>query len=313
MVCKQGLIQAESTQHSKDPIIVKSIENTDYFSIVDGHNRAKLALDSGLNEIDAIISVPEFIQRNQEIYYQRLREDPKFPLNTLKVGENTKEALYAQQQDTAIYGSRPTLNTNRGTILSLTIGVKFDEEIVEYKCLPHLFGMGALVFDIEFAKSLFDKKYINIEKMQMAWGDDTNYDPSVLPSYVEIGNNGEEFRGGGFAHDVLFRNRNSDTHTYPKTTKRPKVVTIAVHVMYPDGSYWSGDIGNEFYKDNQYFTAILWSDKLSLTLVDKYKGNEFVGEHWWKIPTSLIFTRNTVTGDYSFVAACNLHTHPARR
>ncbi|MDI1232518.1 MAG: hypothetical protein PSU93_15405 [Methylobacter sp.] len=291
-------------QYSQNPIVVKPINDTDYFFVYQGHNRAKLALDSGAKEIEALIGTPDFLERNRNIHNARIRKDPAFPLRTIQIGADDQERKDAFYQDAAIYAKRPAINLHRGTMLFIIIGVEFDDEAVEYKCLPQKGGFGALVFDPVEAKSIFNDKLINMEKMDRAWGKDTDYDPSVLPAYIEVGNNGEEFRGGGFAHDVSFRVNESDVFTAPTASKRPRAVSVMAHVIYPDGSYWVGKIG-ETIGD---ITVIVWSDELSYALLDREKANQFKG-NWWKTPTSLIFGKQMPGIGRLFLNACGSTCH----
>ncbi|WP_039850103.1 ParB N-terminal domain-containing protein [Grimontia indica] len=271
-----------------EPIVVKPIPNTNKYAIYQGHNRAKIAQQSGVSDIEAIVGTPDHLRRNIDIYSMRIKKNPQSPLSGLAISADDlgRKNLFYQEADN--FSKAPILNTHRGTIIKVDIYVKFDDEIKVFKSLPQKGGFGGLIFDPTIINAIFQTEYVNQSKVAEVWGDESILDDRVLPAYIELGKNGDECRGGGFAYDVSFRVEEGDNFVCPKVTARPTVVDVHTHVIYPDGNYWTGSVFNEI----ENTSAIIWSDKLAKGFLDKDKANEFFGKDWWNTPSSLLFSRN---------------------
>jgi hypothetical protein len=274
-----------------EPIVVKPITGTTFYSIYQGHNRAKRAFINGETSINAIVAPPDFLTRNDRIYQQRIREYPDFPLESLRISDGDNERKDWFYQETSFFQASPRLNTHRGTILMLEILVRFDDEEVAYKSLPLKGDLGALLLEPEYIDRVFCPSVFDKEHISQCWGSDKHHDPSVLPAYLELGSNTIDIRGGGYAHDISFKeSSDSEDHRFalPAVSRRPKVVSVSSLVVYPAGNIWKGLISNCVDR----LAAIIWSDKLALGLVDEKKRSSFAAANWWSAPTSLVFGFN---------------------
>lgn len=273
-----------------EPIVVKPIPNTTRYAIYQGHNRAKIAELSGASGIEAIIGTPDHLRRNIDLYSMRINKNPVNPLSALALSLDDYDRKNLFYQDADGFSKAPILNTHRGTVLKADIYVKFDNEIRVFKSLPQKGGFGGLIFDPKIISSIFQPEYVNHKNIFDVWGDPSIHDDRVLPAYIELGKNGDECRGGGFAYDVSFRVDDNDAFVCPDVTARPAVVDVHTHVIYPDGNYWTGSIFN----DVENIAAIIWSDKLARSFSDSSKTAQFFGKEWWNTPSSLLFSYNSM-------------------
>lgn len=270
------------------PITVKAIPGTEYFYIIDGTNRAYVALKSGALDIEAIVATPDFSNRLNNIYNQKIIREPLSPLSSLCLEDSDIERQHRFFLDTEPFSNRPNIKTNRGTIIKLKVTTSYDNVEDTQFTLAQKGNIGGLILNPHDATYLFKNSFLNNKNILECWGDDT-YEPETLPSYIEIGTNGKDYWAGGYVLRQAFRDVNS---SYPfSVTKRGRVTAVNVFVIYPNGLVYEGPI-----EISNNTTMILWSEELICNLVDpSYTIGYSPSPHWWKNPTSLLINSTNIS------------------
>lgn len=265
------------------PIVVKPLDNTDYFYIYQGHHRAWNAASEGLTEIDALVAPPDFLDSRDATVQKQMARNPDFPLASLSLVDDDKERQRLFFRETYGLSKTPQINLHRGTMLRLVVTLSLSSgKTFQTVVLPQKEGCGGLILRPYLACKYFKEGCIDAERISRAWGDES-YDPSVLPGYIEIGRDGRQCRGGGFVLDVSFYLQGE--HTIQDVNERPIVSGMRGLVLYPDGNIWEGEIN----ASEATSVMVLWDDALIHSLGDEKEIESFFSARsWWETPTTMI-------------------------
>ncbi|HHF3064260.1 TPA: hypothetical protein ACPJ09_000945 [Vibrio diabolicus] len=265
------------------PIVVKPVMGTNKYYIVDGTNRAYKALLSKKGHLNTVVATPDSSARTRLIMNHRISVNSMTPLANLKLAHDDIERQHQFFLDTDSYSKRPVLNSNRGTMIKLKVTVAYDEKEDIQFTLSQKGDIGGLLLQPKKAVKLFNTDYISEDNIFSCWGDEKKYDASVLPSYIELGNDGSDCWAGGYALRQAFRD-SSSSFDGSEVKQRGRVTAINVFVIYPNGLVFEGPINV-----NNETVMVLWSEHLVNKLADINISKNFSPSNfWWRNPTSLI-------------------------
>lgn len=278
------------------PVLVKPIPGEEMFYVLDGTNRVLRALSEGLETVCCVVGTPDFSNRRSRIVSLRKQKATEYPLDALALTENDIDRQHQFYLDTDGFSQRPTLNYHKGTVIKAYIKIRYGNLIDTQFCLPLKGGVGGLIWEPSQALKYFSDGSISESNLYACWGDDASYDPCVLPSFVEIGHDGQEFRAGGFFFSQAFRHGPRLDYTKSQVTSRGLLDELSVFVLYPDGNVFEGSV--DLGPDS---CMILWSDRLVSRLKNEDYSTSFrKSPFWWQTPTSVVL---------SYAANCPQITH----
>lgn len=286
--------------HKDYPVIVRKIENSEYYYLIQGHNRIYNALKARENKVTSLVATPSFNYRQEQITLLRKKQSEK-PIESLRLVKDDIERQNLFYSETEPYQIPISIATDKGTIIKIYFEIEFSEKIkMTYFLLPLKANLGGVIFNVDTALELFEDSFLNKDHIKKSWGLESEYDPSVLPSYIALGVNGCEYSPRGFYYDIAFCSAKIDW-TYD-IVNRGKVKSVRVIVLYPNGLIYEGPI--EQYDDDSI--AIIWSTKLALKLRDKEIFKRYQeSTNWWKRPTSLILSNaKPPTGGCRYTHGC---------
>lgn len=266
-----------------NPVLVKPLQNGLYY-VLNGTNRVYRAQSQGTKEIECLIATPDFSRQIEQIVQSRVSG------HALALAESDLDRHHLFYLDTDRYSQRVATNSNRGTVIRLVIEIEFDDKTIHsHFCVPLQSGLGGLVFDpIEFNRNI-NTKFVRAQQLLDCWGDDTKYDARVLPSFLELSEDGSDVMAGGYLLRQASRTEKYEDVDKLALKSRGKVKSVTPCVLYPNGLVWEGRID---YKPDETF-AIVWSEHLLDALNDPTARTGFSPDiHWWKNPTSIVLNKD---------------------
>ncbi len=265
-----------------DPVVVRPITDTGLFLVCQGHNRIAKACENGRTDIEAAVAPPEFLTRNKMLASRRIHEHPSNPLECMGIVTTDIERQHAFFLDSQQFSQRPVLNLHRGTMVKLTVVVRYGDVTLRHKVLPMKGRFGGMILDPQRVAEDFNPGSISAHHLETAWGNVQEHDARVLPAYVLLCDNGIDCTGAGF-----FLNDSTLECERPKSVPfsgRPVVTSVEAIVLYPDGNVWQGVIDRAHC--SRY---ILWSDSLIMMLKDRNEISSFYSTpYWWRTPTCML-------------------------
>lgn len=268
-----------------DPVLVKPLEKHGLYYVINGTNRVYRAQSQGTKEIECLVATPDYSKQTEQIVQSRLCG------RVLALADSDIDRHHQFYLNTDRFSQRVTTKSDRGTVIRLIIEIEFGGKTIHsHFCLPLKGGLGGLIFDpIEFNRNV-DPRFVQAQQLLDCWGDNTKYDARVLPSFLEISEDGSDVFAGGYLLRQASRNEKYKDVEKIRLESRGKVKSVTPFVLYPNGLVWEGKID---YKPDETY-AIVWSEHLLDALNDPAARTGFSADiHWWKNPTSVVLNKDT--------------------
>ncbi len=284
--------------HRDNPIVVKPLDNGQFY-IIDGTNRAYNALKNDEKEVSCVIATPDYSSRYTKIAELRNRKSEGFPLKSLGFVADDKARQHEFFLETDGFSPRPHVRSNQGTVVKAYFEIEYPDGTIDQQfSLPLKGNIGGVILNPSKAIEYFKKNEINESHLFNAWGDEKSYSPNVLPSYIELSNDGYDMWAAGFNYRQAFKVQEDPPQF--DVSARGKVASISVFVLYPNGLTWEGKL-----PVNEETSMVIWSDILANKLADTNIKSGYVhSENWWENYTSLVFNKVMARGCPRILHTC---------
>lgn len=304
LVVHESAATVERTQRvppaSQAPILVKPLPGTDLFHVRDGANRTYNARQAGQLTITAVVGTPDYSVRRQKIADLRIRQSPTArPVDALQLvpGDDERQDLFYRDCDA--FGPRTALTSIRGTVVHVLLTVQFGEETQVHYMYPRKTVTGGIILNPTSALPFFRPGTLDQSRLNAVWGDPAQYDPAVLPAWLELSDDGQDCFAGGF---YLRRYYQVAPGPYPPPASVPGrgvVQSAEVVVIYPDAEVYRGSI-----PVGGGTVMVLWTDTLVNMLADQATIDSYNATSWWRRPTSLVFSGTTFGQCFQIEHSC---------